>query len=182
MDSVGSDLMTNFTTLSRETQRMNKDLRASWPPICRPRIEFVLALGLLLSSFVSQFCYANDVRRWTDASGDYNIEASFVDVESGSVQLLKGDGTNIAVPFKLLSSSDQKYVRSRLRQRHTQHRKKSLPVTDLRTGDVDATTADATPLYGINWYPAERVSTVAGGKNIKPVMWFRVLGSLDGFM
>jgi hypothetical protein len=148
------------------------------------RMKMLVTLGILCAAFSVQICSADDVptRTWTDATGKYKIEASFVDVESGSAQLRKGDGTNIVVPFKLLSSSDQNYVRSRLRQRHAENRRKPLPVTDLRQGDVDAATADATTLYGINWYPAESVSKVASGKNAKPVMWFRVLGSLDGFM
>jgi hypothetical protein len=148
------------------------------------RMKMLVTLGILCGAFSVQICSADDVptRTWTDASGKYKTEASFVDVESGSARLRKGDGTKIVVPFKLLSSSDQNYVRNRLRQRNAERRRKPLPVTDLRTGDVDAATADVTTLYGINWYPAERVSTVAGGENAKPVMWFRVLGSLDGFM
>lgn len=150
------------------------------------KVKVFVMLGLLFGAFAVQICSAADppIRTWTDCSGKYTTEASFVEIESGSVRLLKGDGTSIAAPFKLLSSSDQNYVRSRLRHRQAELRKKPLPVPDLRARNVGAADvdADATTLYGINWYPTESVSKVASGKYAKPVMWLRVLGSLDGFM
>lgn len=144
----------------------------------------ILAFGLLCCGFAAHFCSASDVqmRTWKDASGKYKIDARFVDVESSNVRLQKSDEINILVPFELLSSTDQNYIRSRLRQRQAERRRKPLPIADLRERRIDSPHPDAKTLSGINWYPAESVSNVAGGKQEKPVMWFRVLGSLDGFM
>lgn len=144
---------------------------------------------LLCASFFGQCCWADNAqaRKWTDASGKYSVEAGFVDFENGNVRLRKHDGVEITVPFKQLSSSDQKYIRSRLRLRQLEIHKKPSP-TKISAAKIPpaAKTArehgDAKTLYGIQWYPSNAVSSAAAGKSPKPVMWFRVLGSLDGFM
>lgn len=148
------------------------------------RIAMLIGIMLACGLFVGQSCSANDppIRTWNDATGNYSVEASFVAVESGDVRMLKNDGTNILVPFKLLSSSDQNYVRSRLRARQAELRRKPLPVADLATRKGETSHPEAESLYGLNWYPTKSVSSVAQGKDPKPVMWFRVLGALDGFM
>ena len=54
-------------------------------------------------------CHAED-RTWKDASGSYQVEAEFVEVQDGAVKLRKSDGTTVLVPLALLSASDQQYV------------------------------------------------------------------------
>ena len=36
-------------------------------------------------------------------------------------------------------------------------------------------------MYGVQWYDMEDASQLASADD-KPMMWFRVLGDLDGFM
>jgi len=142
-------------------------------------IVFLAGAGL-----VRQSCKADDaiVRIWKDSSGKYRVEAGFVNYENGSVQLQKSDGVNLLVPFKRLSSPDQTYVRIRLRQRQIGDRKKALPNSGLRTETTTPAQVNAKTLYGINWCPTDKVHVIAAGKVPKPVIWFRVLGALDGFM
>jgi|GEM_PF-6585984 len=51
-------------------------------------------------------------RTWSDASGKFKIEASFVSLAGGKVELKKTDGSTVAVPLDKLSSADQDIARS----------------------------------------------------------------------
>ena len=51
-------------------------------------------------------------RTWTDSTGKHSIEAEFVGVEDGKVQLRKVDGSLIAVPLERLSEADRRHVQS----------------------------------------------------------------------
>ena len=55
----------------------------------------------------------NDIkglRMWTDASGQYQIEARFVGFIDGSVRLQKANGNYVRIRYELLSSADQAFV------------------------------------------------------------------------
>jgi hypothetical protein len=52
----------------------------------------------------------NTFRQWTDASGQYRIEARFVSFIEGTVRLQKADGRYVRIRYELLSSTDQAYV------------------------------------------------------------------------
>lgn len=49
-------------------------------------------------------------RTWTDATGQFKIEAKYVSVSNGSVNLLKPDGSIVAVPIDKLSEADRRLV------------------------------------------------------------------------
>ena len=49
-------------------------------------------------------------RTWSDATGQFSVEATLIGVENNAVQLKKGDGTVITVPLDRLSAADQAYV------------------------------------------------------------------------
>lgn len=49
----------------------------------------------------------NAIRTWVDASGQHKIQAAFLGVKDGSVQLRRADGKEIAVPLDKLSQPDQ---------------------------------------------------------------------------
>jgi hypothetical protein len=51
-------------------------------------------------------------REWIDSSGKYRIEAEFVDLRNGQVQLKKATGEVITVGFDRLSPADRQYVTS----------------------------------------------------------------------
>jgi hypothetical protein len=52
------------------------------------------------------------LRTWTDASGQYHIEAELVEHSEGNVTLKKPDGQVVTLPLEKLSPADQEYVRS----------------------------------------------------------------------
>ena len=55
-----------------------------------------------------------DSRMWTDASGEFQIQSDFVDLDGENVRLKKPDGQLITVPLKALSAKDQAYVQTLL--------------------------------------------------------------------
>ena len=69
---------------------------------------WVLSL-VWVASFSESFA---DFRLWTDASGNFQIQADFVDMAGENVRLKKSDGQLISVPLKALSVKDQEHVQS----------------------------------------------------------------------
>lgn len=133
--------------------------------------------------------HAETPRTWKDASGRFRVEASFVAHEDGVVQLRKTDGTTISVPWEKLSSSDRRFVLARDDNEPATTESSANRASTPSTVAVGKTTAKrekfrSESLYGINWYKPQDIGNVAGvgQKSQKPVMFFRVLGDLDGFM
>lgn len=54
-----------------------------------------------------------NLRTWTNASGEYKIEAEFVSMAAGKVKLKKADGMIVTLPMDKLSDEDQKWIRKR---------------------------------------------------------------------
>jgi len=50
-------------------------------------------------------------RQWSDSSGAFKIQATFVATEGDKVHLRKTDGTTLAVPLERLSADDKEYVK-----------------------------------------------------------------------
>lgn len=73
--------------------------------------------GLILTCplFLS-LASAQESRTWKDATGKFEIKATYVRVDGENVILKKEDGTNIKVPLKKLSPIDQGYVEGRRTQ------------------------------------------------------------------
>jgi hypothetical protein len=51
------------------------------------------------------------VRRWSDATGKYHVNAELIGVENGKVQLKKSDGKVITIPLAKLSAQDQEALK-----------------------------------------------------------------------
>ena len=47
---------------------------------------------------------------WTDASGQYQVEARFVSFQDGTVRLQKANGRYVRIAYDLLCSVDQDFV------------------------------------------------------------------------
>jgi uncharacterized protein (TIGR03067 family) len=58
-------------------------------------------------------------RKWTDATGQFSIDADFVEVKNGEVHLKKTDGSVITVPVAKLSDADRSYVAIRAANKST---------------------------------------------------------------
>src|SRR4030042_5542855 len=63
--------------------------------------------------FVAAFAPAEgaEPRRWSDITGKYSVEATFVKVEDGKVFLARTDGRSVAVALEKLSEPDREYVK-----------------------------------------------------------------------
>jgi outer membrane protein assembly factor BamB len=70
----------------------------------------LLFVGCLVSLFAAGPRAVAENRTWTDASGDYQLEAELVGLTNGVVQLKKADGTVVGVPISRLSSDDRLWV------------------------------------------------------------------------
>jgi len=51
-----------------------------------------------------------NVRTWTDSTGKHKVEAEFVELKDGKVQLRKADGAMVRVPVERLSEADRAYI------------------------------------------------------------------------
>jgi hypothetical protein len=69
----------------------------------------IAAAVLVLGSTVSQL----PARTWTDSTGEYTVEADFVELKGEVVRLEKKDGRLIDVPLQKLSDADKAWVRNR---------------------------------------------------------------------
>lgn len=133
------------------------------------------------------------VRTWTDRSGMYTVEATLEAYADGTVRLKKPGGDEIVLELEQLSTRDQGYVRRENRRRVTTRRGESTSAGSDHVASKQVAAeqqpespprrqlkANSEQLYGINWYDSPARAVAA--KQDKPILWFRVLGDLDGFM
>lgn len=50
------------------------------------------------------------MRTWTDSTGQHRVQAAFVEAKDGRVWLKKADGTTVNIPLDRLSGADQRWV------------------------------------------------------------------------
>ncbi len=141
---------------------------------------------------------SREARVWTDVTGEYQVQATYLDYDRGRVQLRKEDGSELSVALESLSSADRDLIRQIQRQKYLDHRRQRRLDANGSADDSQSTSRTETPpprnadlghdnsceqLYGINWHDS-REGAVAAAQQAgdKPIMWFRVLGDLKGFM
>lgn len=112
------------------------------------------------------------LREWSDNTGTFRVSATLVDFDSDdkTVRLRLDSGKTVDLPVRRLSTADQNYVISQAAPPAGAN--KRLP--SKRIG-------------GIDWIPTREDASHAafGGKSVKddkPIMCFRALGDLSGFM
>ncbi len=105
------------------------------------------------------------VRKWTDNTGQFSVSANLLSVnpETGLVKLQLEDGDILRCPLRRLSAADKDVAANWL------------------------STSSGTSVQGIKWFEglAQAKRTAAGeptSRDDKPIMCFRVLGDLEGFM
>ena len=81
---------------------------------------------------------AAEQRTWTDATGNFTIEAEFAGLDDGVVRLKKNDGTIVEVPVGKLSGDDRLWV--------ARNRRKSATASDLGS-DVQLVSAEQWPRW-----------------------------------
>lgn len=137
-----------------------------------------LALGLALLTTCGRA--EEPVRTWTDRSGEYEVEAKLLALSSdGSmVSLELVDQQSVDVAIDRLSAEDRRYL---LRHKRLQSRREATE--RRRNASPQRRTVN---LYGINWHKSLESAMDAGqptsGGPDKPIMCFRVLGDLAGYM
>ena len=83
------------------------------------QIITITAVFVLWSMVCLNSTYADEereLRKWTDDSGKFSIDASFVKLENNTVTLKRDDNANIEVPFDRLSKPDRQYIESLLKE------------------------------------------------------------------
>ncbi|MEZ6096211.1 MAG: hypothetical protein R3C03_18630 [Pirellulaceae bacterium] len=136
-------------------------------------------------------------RAWSLKDGS-TVNATFVSYDKQTDTLIlknESDGSEVSLGLRDLESKDRGFARKLANA----VRRGELTVGD---GNMDSSVQTANEkvtntvpasgktqsLYGINWQPNMEVAqAVASGKSDSPsddhpIMWFRVLGELDGFM
>ncbi|HUT13784.1 MAG TPA: SHD1 domain-containing protein [Thermoguttaceae bacterium] len=73
------------------------------------RFAWAVFLAIVWPSFL-QVASPADVRTWTDATGQFTVEAELVEFRDGVVQLKRSDGRMISLPLNRLGVADQEYV------------------------------------------------------------------------
>jgi len=84
-----------------------------------------LLLGLLFATFAATLVAQEpaaevaeeDLREWTDTTGQFQIDARFVDYAKNEVTLQLADGKTIKVPLARLSADDRAFIRAEMRRR-----------------------------------------------------------------
>ncbi len=112
------------------------------------------------------------IREWSDNTGTFRVSATLVDFDSDqkSVRLRLDSGKTVDLPMRRLSTADQNYVNSLATSPAAAN--KRLPSKNIA---------------GIDWIQTREDASRAafGGKSVKddkPIMCFRALGDLSGFM
>lgn len=108
------------------------------------------------------------LRRWTDNTGTFSAKATLVSVDQPRqrVTLRLADGRDVTVPLRRLSDQDQAFV--------------------SRNG-ADHSVREPLRIAGLDWYEDlnDARSLARGGigsTDDKPILCFRVLGDMEGFM
>ena len=140
--------------------------------------SIVLPLGLAV---LTTYSSADEpLRKWTDKSGEYEVEAKLVSISSdgNTVSIELRDHQFVDVPIERLSSDDRRYL---LRHKRLQSRRVAA---DRRRQQLPQ--SRTVKLYGIDWHQTLESALAAGQPSRvgtdKPIMCFRVLGDLAGFM
>ena len=125
------------------------------------------ALCLSLSFSAANEDPESSLREWKSQDGKFSIKASLKAFNRSTkrVTLQKENSTAVVVPLSKLSAADRSFVAAQ---------SSKLPVT----GKI----AETTRIHGINWQPEMDNALAAAASEKKPLMWFRVLGELEGGM
>lgn len=72
----------------------------------------MLASVLAFPNALGQEGRPNDeTRTWRDRTGTYSVEATFAGISESGVELIKSNGEKVTVPIKMLSSTDQQFLK-----------------------------------------------------------------------
>jgi hypothetical protein len=129
-------------------------------------------------------------RTWEDESGAYQIDAIFTEYMSGKVKLLRRDGQAVTVDYRRLSPDDREYVRSLVTRERAKNPRHELSEGNVSKGGAPRSEEDPRgevnsrlkpeEKFEIDWYGSPQA--VVASNSDRPLIWFRILGDIDGFM
>ncbi len=168
-------------------------------------LSLVVAIFVMGNDGLAQTIQFTDTqsRSWSDSSGQNTLTGRLVsrDPAKGTLQVEYDDATRLEIALADLSISDRRYV-ARQTSRMQREAKRLTQANRLQGEDAaseDAVLKTRRPangespvpgtqrLYNIDWHRQADSAQLAaagreGGKDDKPILWFRVLGDLDGYM
>lgn len=159
------------------------------------RAEYHSFLVVVILLFAEPSVNASDglgqpLRTWEDESGKYQVKAKFKSYERGQVALLKANGEEKTIDYRRLSEKDRRYVRDVVNQSKpkTPPPAKSTEPADASRLDSDRAEAPESDIaelkpnqrYGVDLYGTPQ--EVLKSNPDQPLIWFRILGDIDGFM
>ncbi len=131
-------------------------------------IRVLLAVMTLTSCQVVMAGEDSTLRRWTDNTGRFSATAVLVSVDpiGRQITLQLSDGRSVTLPLRRLSEADRAFVSH---------------------GAADDPVDEPLRIAGLDWYddPDDARKLARGGAgpaDDKPILCFRVLGDLEGFM
>ena len=163
----------------------------------RSRWWLAAACGLALAVCLSERVDGQDrdSRQWISRDGLQRVRATLVqfDPATGRVTLRDAQGQERDLALQQLSLRDQKFLRRNAESKTSNSDLDSDPKPETAAAESAAPkSAQPAPgktrrLYGVDWQPSvetglEVARNMEEDGSGRPVMWFRVLGDLDGLM
>ncbi len=159
------------------------------------RLSWIVAIGMLLAAPAATSAWQEqaNLRTWNLPDTGKSLEAELVsyDAESGEVTLRGEDGGLIQMQATELHISDRRYLNRQMARKDRPQRRRassSDPIDRALAGGGNNTADPSVQhLYGIDWHrtPQSAQAAATGSQrdaDDKPIIWFRVLGDLSGFM
>lgn len=140
--------------------------------LCRRSTKTRRAVGLgpgaiALALFCIQALGASEeIRTWTDSTGEYSVQAKFAGLQAGKVTLQKADGTEVAIPLENLNAAGQEYVKRQLAAAAENPFKTVAPNPFQPAGrsPVVAGTGSSAPREALpDWSAAKKIDVIGGG-------------------
>lgn len=140
-------------------------------------MKSLLALFVVVS--LSSTLLADELRTWTDSSGNFTIEANFISLEGNKVLLEKADGSRIQIELNKLKLEDRTYaMRENGKKRMGENPFKKTEENPFKNAsksrtrgrnENNETSGSAIPLTEINWSDAKQL-TIFGSDWKPPVI------------
>ena len=119
-----------------------KSVRNMSTGISRSHLFWSASTLVILSCCADPICFGDQPRTWSDVSGKFNVEGTFVDLEHGTVALRKTSGHTIFLPLDQLSRDDRRFVALAFRRLHNAKRPQAATPVVLRNTGLDRTKTD----------------------------------------
>ncbi len=130
-----------------------------------------LVLVAALSLAIATASRGEDLRTWTDSTGQFDLQAKFVSVEDGVVNLIRENGAKMKIALDKLSRADQEYVAGLISAGPLEASGDSSTMSEEpTTGPVYEGAREVT----VNWDRARKIAIIAGGSG-----WSIVPGAAD---